>query len=77
MIPAPDAPTTEVPPRAWWRHPMMWLVVGGPAVVVVAAIVTAVIAVRGADPVLDTHAVARTAEPAVQARNHAATPSQP
>ena len=31
----------------------MWLVVGGPLVVVVAAIVTAVIAIKGADPVLD------------------------
>jgi hypothetical protein len=49
---------------------MMWLVVGGPATVVLAAIVTAVIAVRGADPVLDT----RQGQPAVQGRNHAATP---
>lgn len=31
----------------------MWLVVGGPLVVVIAAIVTAVIAIRGADPVLN------------------------
>ncbi len=40
-------------PVAWWRVPHMWLVVGGPLVVVVAAIATAVIAVRGADPVLN------------------------
>ncbi len=40
-------------PIAWWRVPHMWLVVGGPLVVVVAAIATAVIAVRGADPVLN------------------------
>lgn len=68
---------TNTPARSrtpWWREPMMWLVVGGPTVVVVAAIVTAVIAVRGADPVLDT----RQGQPAVQGRNHAATPpSQP
>ncbi len=56
--------------RPWWRYGMVWLVIGGPAVVVVAAIVTAVIAVNGADPVLDT----REGAPAVQARNHAATP---
>jgi uncharacterized protein len=31
----------------------MWLVVGGPVVVVVAGIATAVIAVNGADPVLN------------------------
>lgn len=60
-------------PRAWWREPMMWLVVGGPLAVVVAAIVTAVIAIRGADPVLDT----RVAIPAVQGRNHAASPVVP
>ena len=56
--------------RPWWREPMMWLVVGGPATVVVAAISTAVIAVRYADPVLDTHA----APTAIEGRNHAATP---
>ena len=47
----PDTP--HQPPEAWWRVPHMWLVVGGPLVVVVAAIVTAVIAIRGADPVLN------------------------
>lgn len=40
-------------PVAWWRVPHMWLVVGGPLVVVIAAIATAVIAIQGADPVLD------------------------
>ena len=57
-------------PRAWWREPMMWIVVGGPLVVVLAAIATAVIAVKNADTVLDT----RAGQPAVQGRNHAATP---
>ncbi|HMM87325.1 MAG: nitrogen fixation protein FixH [Gammaproteobacteria bacterium] len=66
-------------PTPWWRVGMVWLVIGGPLTVVVAGIVTAVIAVRGADPVLDTSArrasMAPTAtSPAVQARNHAATP---
>lgn len=56
--------------RAWWREPMMWIVVGGPLIVVLAAIATAVIAVRNADPVLDT----RSGQPALQGRNHAATP---
>ena len=65
------ATSTSSPRRVWWREPMMWLVVGGPATVVVAALATAVIAIRGADPVLDTHAT----EPAVQARNHAASPT--
>jgi len=55
---------------------MMWLVVGGPLTVVVAALATAVIAVRGADPVLQVTDVKqeRSAAPALQGRNHAATP---
>ncbi len=66
-------------PSPWWRHRMMWLVIGGPLVVVVAALVTAVIAIRGADPVLKVPDAqqARGAAPAVQARNHAVTPVEP
>lgn len=41
------------PPIAWWRVPHMWLVVGGPAVVVVACMVTIYIAVTHPDPVLN------------------------
>lgn len=41
------------PVLPWWRVPMVWLVLSGPAIVVVAGIATAVIAVRGADPVVD------------------------
>jgi hypothetical protein len=62
----------------WWRHGMVWLVIGGPAVVVVAGITTAVIAVRGADPVLSTEERAAFSDrPAVQGRNHAATGETP
>lgn len=68
-------------PTPWWRVGMVWLVIGGPLAVVVAGIATAVIAVRGADPVLDTSArsgrtsvvVPDAMTPAMQARNHAAT----
>ena len=73
-------------PSAWWRYPIWWMVVGGPLTVVVAALVTAVIAVRGQDPVLDTRvtssaddasAVARDRAkvPALVGRNHAASPN--
>jgi len=57
---------------------MMWLVIGGPLLVVVAATVTLVIAVRGADPVLKVTQTqpGRASAPAVQARNHAATPAE-
>jgi uncharacterized protein len=67
-------------PTPWWRVGMVWLVVGGPLVVVVAAVVTAVIAVRGADVVITETQSARDVPqaptgqtPALQARNHAAT----
>lgn len=46
-------PSETTLPIAWWRVPQMWLVVGGPVVVVIAAIVTAIIAVKYQDPVLD------------------------
>jgi hypothetical protein len=69
-------------PTPWWRVGFVWLVVGGPLAVVVASLVTAVIAVRGADEVLHEvpraqsgrDAAALAATPAMQARNHAATP---
>jgi len=82
MQPSPvnaSAPTPQ--PIAWWRVGFVWLVVGGPLAVVLASLVTAVIAVSGAEEVLTAaHVNANTAGadsarmPAVQARNHAATP---
>ncbi|WKB52857.1 FixH family protein [Eleftheria terrae] len=90
--------TTSTAPRAgWWREPMMWLVVGGPAAVVVAGVATFVIAAQRPDPVLaedyyrrgieinqtlrssaggpaSHEAVPEGLRPALQARNHAATP---
>ena len=65
--------------RPAWREPMVWLVVGGPAVVVVAALTTGFIAWHGADEVVTDPVVAQTKapaalQPALIARNHAATP---
>ena len=77
---APSGTQTSSP--AWWRVGMVWLVLGGPAIVVVAAIGTAVIAYRGADPVLSEAPTAQQVvkdlgpqTPAMAARNHAATPA--
>ena len=42
-----------MPARHAWQEPYLWMVVGGPMVVVVAAIVTAVIAFKNQDPVID------------------------
>ena len=70
----------------WWRHGHVWLVIAGPAAVVVAGLVTAWIAVGGQDPVVaedyyrrgieinKTLARERALMPALQGRNHAATP---
>ena len=64
--PGPDEP--------WWSVGMVWFALAGPALVVVAGLVTAAIAVHGADPVLRVEpSGTAAATPAVQARNHAAT----
>lgn len=65
----------EAAPAAWWRYPMVWLVIAGPALVVVASFVTLALAIRNPDPVLAAPAARSPAEmPALQGRNHAATP---
>jgi len=66
------APIQATPDQPWWRHGMVWLVIGGPAAVVVAGFATLAIAIAYPDPVLPT-AGNSDAAPAVQARNHAAT----
>jgi len=61
------------------RIPALWLVIGGPGLVVVASFITLALALHGADRPLqrDTGAADSTAQamtPATQARNHAAAP---
>lgn len=71
----------------WWKYGHVWLVLAGPAVVVVAGIATAVIAIDGADPVVDKdyyqngininqelRKVEKSYAPANAARNHVTTP---
>lgn len=75
----PSVPSAADQNRPWWRYPIVWMVISGPAAVVVAAIFTAWIAVENVDPVLDTsvNQVADPSEaPAIKARNHAAAPDQ-
>ncbi len=61
----------------WWRLPIVWMVIGGPALVVVASFATLALALIYPDPVLATSANASKADlPAVQGRNHAATPTR-
>jgi len=66
-------------PTPWWRVGFVWLVFGGPLTVVVASLVTVAIAVSGAEEVLTApsygpSAVDSASVPAMQARNHVATP---
>jgi len=81
--PAPVSETGSPPPLPWWRFAMVWLVLAGPALVVVAGFVTMAIAYRHADvvvvaaPARSAAPLAGATAPALQARNHAATPPQP
>jgi hypothetical protein len=73
-----------VPAAPWWRFPIVWLALAGPVLVVVAGFATMAIAIRHADVVV-SEAPARqhvrgadlsaATAPALQARNHAATPA--
>jgi hypothetical protein len=79
--------TTSNP--AWWRYGQVGLVISGPLLVVVASFISAFVAFQGNDTALqDDPAAIRAAHnmqlnkdrgmaPAMQARNHAATPVVP
>ena len=41
----------EAPSGPWWKYAHMWMVVGGPLIVVVASFVTLWMAIRTPDPV--------------------------
>ncbi len=71
----------------WWKSGYAWLVIGGPALVVIASLTTVYIAIKGQDEVLSheenqgeplfkkplTPDQKNALEPAIKARNHAAT----
>lgn len=71
--------------RPWWRFPLVWMVIAGPALVVVASFATLWIAIRVPDPVvsedyyregveINRTRVDKKLMPALVGRNHAATP---
>ena len=77
-----------LPCPPWWRHGHVWLLIAGPAAVVLAGVATVWLAVSGADPLVAQDYYRRGIEinrtladkallPAVQGRNHAATPARP
>ena len=70
----PQSEVPSEPATPWWRFPMVWLVMAGPAAVVVAGLATYWIAARDADPIItESRTATASSLPAQQARNHAAT----
>ena len=73
----PDCP--DPTPRLLWRVPALWLVIGGPTLVVLASFATLAIAWHDADRPVREGASAPSADsmtPATQARNHVAASSR-
>lgn len=76
--PQTDSRPADPPVEPWWRVGMLWLVIGGPLVVVVAAIATLFIALSHPDPVLSAPTGESASQrPALQGRNLAASPARP
>ena len=74
-------PLAPCPPVPWWRVGVMWLVVGGLGIVVIGSFALLATAVRHADTVVLPSAVRMVVpnaptSPAMQARNHSATPAR-
>jgi hypothetical protein len=80
-------PSIAAPAEPWWRNGFVWLVIAGPAFVVIASIFTFWVAARGSDKLVQQDyyrkgmeinrqiASERALLPAMQGRNHAATPT--
>lgn len=77
------------PPAPWWKFGHVWLVISGPAIVVVAGFVTLWLAIVRPDPLVAEDYYQQGIEinkmlqdpvkslaPAMKGRNHAATPAQ-
>ena len=74
--------------KRWWQYGHVWLIIAGPAAVVIAGFITLAIAIRIPDPVVADDYYRRGLEinktlanekdmqlaPAMQARNHVVTP---
>ena len=74
--------------KAWWQYGHVWLIIAGPAAVIVAGFITLAIAIRVPDPVVADDYYRRGLDinktlaeekdmqlaPAMQARNHVVTP---
>ena len=79
MTPYPSPAAATPMPTPWWRVGVMWLFVGGLAVVVAGSFALLATALDHADVVLPQMAQRQVlpiapSSPALQARNHSATP---
>lgn len=89
QTPATATDAAAPDPQPWWKFGHVWLVIAGPAIVVVAGFITFAIAARAPDPVISPDYYRKGVEinqtlqeaeeavmaPALKARNHAATPA--
>ncbi len=80
---------SAAPALPWWRYGHVWLIIAGPAIVVVAGFVTLALALRSPDPLVAqdyyrqgieinktlAEQSAKALLPAMQGRNHAASPA--
>lgn len=75
----------SMPEVPWYRVGIVWLVISGPVAVIAAGIVTMVIAWTHVDPLVDQSASepqrvqgqpTEPSAPAMEGRNHAATPAR-
>lgn len=74
--------------KPWWKFGYVWMVIGGPLVVIIASFITFYFAIKTPDPVIENYYVkgmeinktlaaeelaTEELAPAMKARNHAAT----
>ncbi|WP_301511046.1 FixH family protein [Variovorax sp. CAN15] len=81
-----DSTVNAMADKPWWRHPLLWMVIGGPAVVVIASFVTFWLAWRNPDALVSqdyyregveiNKTFAKKHLPALTGRNHATTPAE-
>ncbi|WP_431513276.1 FixH family protein [Variovorax sp. DAIF25] len=79
------ATANEQAAEAWWRYPLLWMVIGGPVAVMVASFATFWLAWRSPDALvsedyyregveINKTLAAKKLLPALAGRNHAMTP---
>ena len=76
--------SNSVETKQWWKFGHVWMVIGGPAIVVVASFITLYLAISSPNEIVSDHdldggsaqiskTINGSVAPALQARNHAAT----